>query len=75
MALQARKFPGLSRNERCPGFYRYISPETFTQERVARFDVGNRVSPVNRAHMKASLVSLVKVTLNYLIINERAREW
>ena len=40
---------------------------------MARSDVGNRVSPVDWAHMKRSLVSLVKA--NYLIINERAREW
>ena len=42
---------------------------------MARSDVGNRVSPVDRVHMMRSLVSLVKAALNYLIINERVREW
>ena len=42
---------------------------------MARSDVGNRVSQVDRVHMKRALVSLVKAALNYLIINERVREW
>ena len=51
-----------------PGFpYEYI--ENFTKERVARRDLGNRASPVDRAHMKRPLDDMTSVSNKLVNIN------